>query len=436
MEGDAVKETDFTPSQYDLTSFTSHNVTMKGDVVKETDFAYIHIPSPHHENVSNSDSSDGVITNHDVTVANENDRKLDPKPPKVGKRPVSASFRRPTINRASPTSSNPKRPKTPERHIVGVREHHQRDRVARQQSPDRHKRRESSSPLRGTKMEERTGRSSSRPDSAQVSVVMSSFQRGISPEPSKVKGQSVPSLKLDNEDDDTLNNEHDSEIEDMLDEFGGLDAADDNESVLMQKIADFRPQLAGVGQMNASGDAPTVDQKWYPQVSFDLPHQSEIDNLLDRPSESRKGGVPGARPSSAGPQRSIAHPNKARPSSAKSKVSQYLIGNTQYKRKWATSSSLWGSRSFNSSAGDLQVAGQRSKMSDVSKSPNLVRKSRPESAKMMGSGDGETGSGSNFRGQRSRPWSAGVSRNKDKDSFLRVGASQLQGKLRFFMVKF
>ncbi|XP_072016777.1 LOW QUALITY PROTEIN: uncharacterized protein [Amphiura filiformis] len=393
------------------------------------EFSYVHVPDAsesisdmdieiHHNVNMNSDSSESD------KVSNKNKH---PKPPEVAKKPTSSLRRVHHANSSSSNAlnkpSNPKRVKTPERHVVGIREHHEKERDVRKQTNNISPRRGATSPTRGQFNEKSPGRA---PVNQKVSVVTSSFLRGVTPEP-KAELLSVPSLDFHDDDDGDHHEDQMALFDDMVGD-GGVDETgqeDDNETVLMQRITDFKPPFGGANQMDASGDAP--NRNWHPQVSFELPHQEAIDDLLGRASdtEKRKVCVPNARPSSAGPSRSTSGVlHRGRPSSAKSKVSQYMDGSTQFKRRWATPSSLWG-RSINA-GGDLEVAGQRSKVTDgSSKSPTLVRKARPGSAKHVGAGDADM-VGSRMKGQRSRPWSAGYGGNTQKEDFLNVGASQLR----------
>ena len=408
------------------------------------EFPYIHIPSTSVLKAElNSDanmSSDGSDA-----VAETDSKNLQPKPPgslKSDKRNVHAAkhITRSSNNKRLSKPSIPKRPKTPERHIKGVRVHHEKERETRRPGSARLKRNESSSPVRSARINDKIS-----DEAARVSVLNSSFQRGVSPERKSSKPVSVSSLDLRDvandaqvnvavkeyadisiDDDDA----GDSEDEDFLirDDSGDIDES----AQLMQRIADFDPQAPSV----VHDVGPGGDANLNPQVSFELPHQDAIDNLLGRSTDSKRkqSSHPAIRPSSAGPQRSNqsgAFPNRLRPSSAKSKIAQYVDGGPQVKRRWATSSSLWGSRSTSGAAGvdSIQIAGQRSSLANQPKS-QLTRKSRPTSAKSVAAlgSDGELEVRSRSQGQRSRPWSASASTRSKQNDYLRVGSAQLEGE--------
>ena len=245
------------------------NVHASGSVSKRpTDFSYVHMPSQSDnalDPISDVDtdihlSDDSKVFKETGNLSNKHQR---PKPPVIAKKPSSLrrSHHRNSSSNAQNKASHLMRPKTPERHVDGVREHHEKDRDARKELATA---RRGASPTRD------------RPDDkllerATVSVANSSFLRGVTPEPNWEPSLSVPSLDLQDEDGDGIQDDdghHGNEDAggDLVENVGGEE--DDNETVLMEKIANFRPSFAVDGDaapVGGGGDAP--ERKGYVQVS-------------------------------------------------------------------------------------------------------------------------------------------------------------------------
>ncbi|XP_038053169.1 uncharacterized protein LOC119725708 [Patiria miniata] len=186
-------------------------------------------------------------------------------------------------------------------------------------------------------------------------------------------------------------------------------------------------------QLRQSSDEEEAEHK----VTFELSPQVDLGNQHLHQNghapglDDRLGKKIKPRPSSAGPQQSRQEATRPKGSVSKSRTGQ-LIDQPMYNRRWATSSSTWGTR--------RSVGGQRSTLIDsipASNSPTMQRK-RPSSAKHdvpLHKSEAEP----RVRGQRPRPQSAnwksreskdlGNSKKRSgnlKDEFLTVNTAQIE----------
>ncbi|XP_033646648.1 uncharacterized protein LOC117305872 [Asterias rubens] len=459
-----------------------------------------------------------------------------PRPPNKERKSSQVKRHKPkNSSEALVRNPSPRRPKTPERHVDGVREHHERRRDHQKKISPRKSQIQQveSSAFESNKLT--LGKERVEKDDLMVEDIFKTSQSlptaepllvgpaGDAPKLDDVQNQNVKTCpecnglnttlssscqvcgavfldgksrdqegsvlqfvdKLDlsaapaytDRTDMTTGSAWDIQVSQQVQDEDLLRKGADNVATVMGKIANFVPRLSidgggdfqrvaspgvveevlggqGNGKSVKGGDLPTRVDAWLAanetgrrskvldmdpnnpdsqpaahEVTFDLPHQDDVSKLHVLNENGRDRQLK-PRPSSAGPQRSSQGVARPKSSTNKSRTGQ-LIDSPMYNRRWATSSSTWGSRR---SVGDgLQASGQRLPLADsltASGSP-LVQTKRPASAKSRPAppkGDIEPG----VRGHKSRPKSASWRSRESKD--VREGQSQEMMKEEFLAV--